>query len=128
MMRVGVAILGFMVVAFVASPAWSACMQGGREESAQGRLVSGRFKDAAGRPETAFILRLRATVCLQGRDEFDKVGSAKAIHIFSTKDDVAKQIKGFVGKAVRVRGTPFGAHTAHHHAPIVMDITNISAR
>ena len=26
------------------------------------------------------------------------------------------------------RGTPFGAHTAHHHAPIVMDIGEIVPR
>ena len=128
MTRAGFAILGFIAALFVATPAWSACMQAEHEESAQGRLVSGRFKDAAGRPETAFILRLRATVCLQGSDEFDKVGTAKTIHIFSTKDDVAKRIRGFVGKAVRVRGKPFGAHTAHHHAPIVMDIVDIGPR
>ena len=71
---------------------------------------------------------LGAPVCLQGSDEFDKVGTAKTIHIFSSKDDVAKRIKGFVGKSVRVRGTPFGAHTAHHHAPIVMDVTGIRPR
>ena len=125
MMRPRIAALGLVIFAFAATPAWSACMQGGREENAQGRLISGRFKDAAGRPETAFILRLRTTICLQGNDEFDKVRSAKTIHVYSSKDDVAKRIKGFVGKSVRVRGKPFGAHTAHHHAPIVMDVSDI---
>ena len=28
---------------------------------------------------------------------------------------------------VQVRGTPMGAHTAHHHAPIVMDVSEIDA-
>jgi hypothetical protein len=26
---------------------------------------------------------------------------------------------------VRVRGAPFGQHTAHHHAPIVMNVSGI---
>jgi hypothetical protein len=30
-----------------------------------------------------------------------------------------------VGQDVHVRGTPFSAHTAHHHAPIVMEISQI---
>lgn len=128
MTRASASVLGLMAALLAATPAWSACMQAEHEESVQGRLISGRFKDAAGRPETAFILRLRATVCLQGSDEFDKVGNAKTIHIFSTKDEVAKRFKDFVGKAVRVRGKPFGAHTAHHHAPIVMDIVDIGPR
>lgn len=128
MMRAGAAVLGLIAALLVATPAWSACMQAGREEHAQGRLVTGRFKDAAGRRETAFILRLRATVCLQGSDEFDKVASAKTIHVFSTKDAVSAKLRTFVGKPVRVEGTPFGAHTAHHHAPIVMDVTDIQAR
>jgi hypothetical protein len=27
-----------------------------------------------------------------------------------------------------VRGSPFTAHTSHHHAPIVMQVTEISPR
>jgi len=32
------------------------------------------------------------------------------------------------GKSVLVRGKPFPAHTAHHHAPIVMDVAEIDVR
>ena len=31
------------------------------------------------------------------------------------------------GKTVLVRGKPFGAATVHHHAPIVMDISEIDS-
>ena len=113
---------------FAAAPAWSACMRAGHEEAAEGWLKSERFKDAANRPESAYILHMDTANCLEGSDAFDKAEHARTIQIFSTKKDVGKRIRRFVGKAVRVRGTPFGAHTAHHHAPIVMDITEIAPR
>jgi hypothetical protein len=113
---------------FAAAPAWAACLQAGHEETAEGWLKSARFKDANGRPEDAYILHLDNAACLAGNEAFDKVDHARTIHVFSTKDAVSKRIRRFVDKAVRVRGTPFGTHTAHHHAPIVMDITEIAAR
>jgi Domain of unknown function (DUF4431) len=33
-----------------------------------------------------------------------------------------------VGRRVAVRGSPFTAHTSHHHAPIVMQVSEIGAR
>ncbi len=113
---------------FAAVPARAACLQAGHETTAEGWLKSERFKDANGRRESAYILHLDTAVCLEGREAFDKVDHARIIHVFSTKDDVSKRLRRFVDKAVRVRGTPSGAHTAHHHAPIVMDIADIAAR
>jgi hypothetical protein len=40
---------------------------------------------------------------------------------------VHARIDRCLGKDVMVRGRPFGAHTAHHHAPIVMEISEIDA-
>jgi len=97
-------------------------------ETAAGRLSIGRAKDAAGRPERPYILTLKTPVCLKSEDPEDNVASSRTIHIFSTHDKVAKQIALFVGKPISVRGRPFTAHTAHHHAPIVMDITGIEPR
>ena len=54
----------------------------------------------------------------------DTVESAETIHIYSSDETVLKQL---VGKSVKVKGDPFGAHTAHHHAPIVMEITEIDS-
>jgi hypothetical protein len=56
-----------------------------------------------------------------------RVKSTRTIHVYSTDERISAEIKRFVGKTVLVRGRPFGAHTAHHHAPIVMDITEIDA-
>lgn len=96
-------------------------------EIAEGRLSVGQFEDAAGRPETAYILTLPVPTCLSGSDEMGNVETAETIHVFSFDDALLAQLKRFVGKDVQVRGTPFGAHTAHHHAPIVMDISEIDA-
>jgi hypothetical protein len=117
-----------VAMALAAAPAWSACLQAEHEETVEGWLKSERFKDAADRPESAYILELNPAVCLEGSDEFDKVEHARKIHVYAGKDDVSKRIRRFIDKRVRVRGKPFGAHTAHHHAPIVMEITQIAPR
>jgi hypothetical protein len=96
-------------------------------EIAEGRLSLGQFEDAAGRPEQAFILTLPVPTCLSGSDEMDNVEDVETIHVYAFDEATAATIKQFVGKDVQVRGTPFGAHTAHHHAPIVMDIREIDA-
>ena len=105
------------------------CMSSKSEtETAVGRLSIGRATDAAGRPERPYILTLKAPVCLESDDPEDNVASSRTIHVFSTDDKIVKLIARFVGKSVSVRGRPFNAHTAHHHAPIVMDITKIEPR
>ena len=103
------------------------CMSDKSEtETAVGRLSIGKAKDAAGRPERPYILTLQRPMCLTADDTEDNVGNTHTIHIFSTEDRVARQIARSVGKSISVRGRPFAAHTAHHHAPIVMDINAIT--
>src|SRR5262245_11460410 len=100
----------------------AACMKPEAEESAQGRLTVGNFKDAAGRSETAFILRLSASVCLDGGDAEQRVKGTRAIHVYASDGKVQAALWQRVGKVVQVRGNPFARHTAHHHAPIVMEV------
>jgi Domain of unknown function (DUF4431) len=110
------------------SAAEAACMQDNTAgEIAEGRLSVGQFEDAAGRPETAYILTLPAPTCLSGDDEMSNVETAETIHVFSSDDALNASLERFLGKDVQIRGTPMGAHTAHHHAPIVMDISEIDS-
>jgi hypothetical protein len=97
------------------------------EEIAEGRLARQTFKDAAGRPERVFILTLAAPVCLRGSDELDNVRGARTIQIYASDDRIGRRIARFADKTVLVRGKPFGAATVHHHAPIVMDISEIDS-
>jgi hypothetical protein len=115
------------LAALIGSPAAAAeCMQANQDgEIAEGNLSQGTFEDAAGRPEQAFILTLPVPTCLTGSDEMDNVEEAETIHIYSFDEAALEGIKRLVGQDVHVRGTPFSAHTAHHHAPIVMEISQI---
>jgi Domain of unknown function (DUF4431) len=103
------------------------CLQAEQDETAQGNLTQRLFTDAAGRPEPTFILALPNSICLYGEDEFDNVEEAYAIQIYSSNDAVDRTISRFVGKTVVLRGKAFGAMTVHHHAPIVMDISQIDS-
>jgi hypothetical protein len=78
-----------------------------------------------GRPETAYILTPPTAQCLKGPNPEDSVKGARTIHVFSSNERVRRRIGRFAGKHVHVRGTLFARHTVHHHAPIVMDITEI---
>jgi uncharacterized protein DUF4431 len=103
-------------------------MQAQKDTRAEGRLTVGRFSDAAGRPETAYILRLTSTVCLDGAEDDEAVKGTRRIHVFSSNDALARRMQRLLGRKVVVFGQPFGAHTAHHHAPIVLDVSEIGPR
>ena len=90
-----------------------------------GLLQKRSFKDAADRPETAYILTLPVPTCLKGKAEEDNVKSSQTVQLYSSDDKVDRSIPRFAGKRVMVTGRAFGAITAHHHAPIVMDISEI---
>ena len=112
-----------------AGAAQAACLKANADgQTAEGKLVTGRFKDAADRPEVAYILQLAVPACLDGEDETDKVKRTTRIHVYPHDAKLDATMRGLVGKAVRVKGSPFGQHTAHHHAPIVMEIAEIAPR
>ena len=114
-----------VALALTAPPALACMSDQSNHEIAEGKLAIATARDAAGRPEKPYILTLASPACLTAKDPADSVKSTRTIHIFSSQDKVHAQIARFVGKTVLVRGQPFAAHTAHHHAPIVMDISDI---
>jgi hypothetical protein len=122
----GVACLAAMSLS---APAAAACMKSNAEaQSAQGVLTIGRAKDAAGRPERPYILRLAADACLDADDPEYAVKATRTIHVYPADEKAEPQFKRLVGKAVTVSGNPFSAHTSHHHAPIVMSVSAIGPR
>lgn len=80
--------------------------------------------EAYNRTETAYLLFPAKSVCLNGED-YDHVESARRIHVFSMDEAIMRKLRANLGRKVRVKGNAFGEHTAHHHAPIVMNITEI---
>ena len=106
--------------------AFAGCLQAEQKTTIiEGILSEQTFPDANDQPEQAFILTPLVPTCLAGDDNVDQNETIGEIQIFSSNDQIAPKIKDFVGKDVFVQGAPFGAHTAYHHAPIVMDITGI---
>jgi hypothetical protein len=51
--------------------------------------------------------------------------ASRAGRVYSSDDKTRAQIGSFVGKDVMMRGRSSGARMAHHHAPIVMDISDV---
>ena len=100
----------------------------GRSGLAIGRLSIGRAMNAADRLERPYILTLAAPVCLATDEPDDKVDATEPIHIFAADPKIAASISKLVGKLIAVRCRPFPAHTTHHHAPIVIDVKEISTR
>lgn len=118
------------VLATSAGHAENACLIANRDDQqAEGRLDQVKItNEAYARTETAFILFLRKPACLTGGDEYDNVESTSRIHVFSMDDKILRQLRSNIGKTIRVKGAAFGEHTAHHHAPIVMNVFEIARR
>jgi hypothetical protein len=98
-------------------------------QSAEGRLERVRFIDVdyGNRVEIAFILSLAKAACLDGTDESDKIDSTLRIHVFSMDKAIQGRLQASIGRQIRMLGLPFGEHTAHHRAPIVMRVTALKA-
>lgn len=110
------------------SGAAAQCMDANQEtEAAAGELARKRFSDAAGRPEEEYILTLPVPICIRGEDDLDNVDGANSVHLVPDGGSVASKLRELLGQSVIVRGKPFGAITVHHHAPIVMSVTEAEA-
>jgi hypothetical protein len=91
----------------------------------EGALSEKSFPDANNQTEQVYILTPLLLTCIAGDENIDQSEKVGQIQIISSNDQVMQKIKNYLGKDVFVQGTPFAANTAHHHAPIVMDITGI---
>jgi hypothetical protein len=118
---------GVILVMLGVNSASAACLQANTDDQvAQGNLKYVKIIDEVyARTEHAYILELTTPVCLDGIDEMDKVEKSTRIHVFSLEAPLLQRLHRLVGKNVVVHGNPFGEHTAHHHAPIVMRISKI---
>lgn len=85
------------------------------------------------RREPAYILRLGRPICVSGDDFIDAKQKIDRVQVFPEFTDQAdhalwQELGRLVGKFVVVEGRePFGAHTGHHHAPLLLPITKITA-
>lgn len=114
-------IAGFALIG-LAVPASAQCMKSNTaKQIVEERLTIANAQDSAGRPERPYILHLPVAACIEGTDPEDKVARTRTIHVYSLDNKIGAALRRFVGKSMLVRGKPVPQHTAHHHAPIVME-------
>jgi hypothetical protein len=83
-------------------------------------------------PEPTFIMRLDEPICAIGDDFIDPKQRVDQVQIFPSDPAVDaglwKALRGLIGRRIRVEGrSAFGAHTGHHHAPLLLPITRVTA-
>ena len=81
------------------------------------------------KPEPTYILQLENPICASGDDFADPKKQIDRIQIFPNEENKVswKQLRKLVGKSVAVEGnSPFGAHTGHHHAALLLPITSVT--
>lgn len=83
-------------------------------------------------PEPTYILTLAESICANGDEFVDPRDKFDQVQIFPESSDKAapalsRDLRRWIGKQVVVEGaSPFGAHTGHHHAPLMLPITRIA--
>lgn len=70
--------------------------------------------------ERAFILELPKRLCATDGEFISPTMTFDRVHLSAPDDAILGVLQVSVGRAVTVRGEAFGAHTGHHHAPLVL--------
>jgi hypothetical protein len=76
---------------------------------------------AGDEPETHFYLVLAKPVCSVASEESDAQKDVKLIQLVLDSVGYAS-LRPRLGENVTLRGTVFGAHTGHHHAPLLLQV------
>jgi hypothetical protein len=83
------------------------------------------------RPEAAYILKMRRSVCVTGDAFADPAKRIDRVQVFPAETNADapqlwKEMRKLAGRSVTVDGRgAFAAHTGHHHAPLLLPITAI---
>lgn len=84
-------------------------------------------------PEPTYILKLDDPICATGDEFVDPNNTIDRIQIYpeysaTENRQLSRDLRRLVGRQVQVEGkSPFGAHTGHHHAPLLLPITKITS-
>lgn len=106
--------------------AQQACLRAGQDGSVvTGRLEVAQYSDASGRRASALILAVAPPVCLSGPDPEDNVQPTARVHVFSSDEGLHKKLQNAVGQILRLKGGAFPAHTVHHRAPVVFNVSAV---
>jgi hypothetical protein len=78
---------------------------------------------AGDRPETVLVLRLDAPVCVDAASDgmSDAVASVETIQLALRGPEQFASMRKLVGRRIRLTGSLFGAISAHHHTPVLLE-------
>lgn len=124
----------FVLAALLATAApTSGCMDvrsGDAPVVLEGRLTRATFTMEGigdGRPEREYVLILARPICVDdGGDFADPHRRFSQVQLFSSNDRLRSGLRAGVGHRIRIRGSGFAAQTAHHHTPLVVDVSAIT--
>jgi len=83
------------------------------------------------KPEPTYILRLKKPICILGDEFINPKKQIDRVQVYPDADNNNKslwnELRKLVDKIVVVEGNkPVGAHTGHHHAPLLLPITKVT--
>ena len=123
-------ILAALLAAAAPAPHCLDVRSGDAPVALEGRLVRATFtmRDIGnGRPEREYILILARPICLDDGGEFaDPQLRFNQVQLFTSNDGLRPALRAGVGHRIRIRGSGFAAQTAHHHAPLVVDVSAVA--
>lgn len=76
--------------------------------------------------EPALILELAERACADDGMFIEASSPFDRVHLSTDDPQIAKLLNAAVGREVTVSGEGYGAHTGHHHAPLVLDVDDLS--
>lgn len=78
--------------------------------------------------EKALILELPTPACADDGEFIDSSKNFDTVHVSSSIPAILNTLNAAVGRRVTIHGEAFGAHTGHHHAPLVLFADEVAVR
>jgi hypothetical protein len=77
-------------------------------------------------PEPSYILVLPHDICISDGGQLADPGQLfRTVQLYANDARTRRALRAAIGRNVQVRGEPFAAHTGHHHAPLVMEVSRL---
>lgn len=115
-----------------AAPACLDVRSGNAAVTLEGRLERATFTTpdvGSGQPERVYVLILDRAICIDDGGEFaDPNQRFREVQLYTSRASLWPRLRAGVRHRVRISGSGFAAQTAHHHEPLVVDVSSIQIR
>ncbi len=107
------------------------CLTYEGEISISGTLQRATSTDANDREETYWVVQLPAPACVAASstdpDLNPAIDRVDRIQLVLSAEDY-RRYRPLLGQCITARGALFGAHTAHHHTPVLLGEVRLESR